>query len=204
MLGCLIILIVFYLMRIYDNQVEAIKVCISFVSIFATIGGAYLGAKVSGKNAIEQYKLDQTSKSNKEVMKLLIEIKGTCKKLREINNENILIISSIQNGGERVDFVTYEGNYKNWEYIYDRLKVEIISTTINFDDIKNLQEPTMLLPYLEVNTDYVFEEGKGELINPQGTDFNTAIKSANVYLTQEVPNNIEKIETMIEENLKKV
>ncbi|MGJ5710815.1 hypothetical protein [Staphylococcus equorum] len=191
-------------MRIYDNQVEAIKVCISFVSIFATIGGAYLGAKVSGKNAIEQYKLDQTSKSNKEVMKLLIEIKGTCKKLREINKENILIISSIQNGGERVDFVTYEGNYKNWEYIYDRLKIEIISTTINFDDIKNLQEPTMLLPYLEVNTDYVFEEGKGELINPQGTDFNTAIKSANVYLTQEVPNNIEKIETMIEENLKKV
>lgn len=87
MLGCLIILIVFYLMRIYDNQVEAIKVCISFVSIFATIGGAYLGAKVSGKNAIEQYKLDQTSKSNKEVMKLLIEIKGTCEKIRKLIQE---------------------------------------------------------------------------------------------------------------------
>lgn len=62
----------------------------------------------------------------------------------------------------------------------------------------------MLLPYLEVNTDYVFEEGKGELINPEGTDFNEAIKIANDYLTQEVPRNIEKIETMIEENLKKV
>ncbi|MEB8067706.1 hypothetical protein [Mammaliicoccus fleurettii] len=56
-----------------NNKLEAYTLAISFVGIFATFGGAYLGAKISAKNAVEIVEIDR--KANKFILfQTLIQI----------------------------------------------------------------------------------------------------------------------------------
>lgn len=57
------------------NKLQGYTIAISFIGIFATFGGAYLGAKISGENAIKLAKkesmindLNRTMESNKKVL----------------------------------------------------------------------------------------------------------------------------------------
>lgn len=51
-IGGIGIMILFYILSFpNEKSLEVIKVCISFIAIFATFGGAYLGAKISGEKA---------------------------------------------------------------------------------------------------------------------------------------------------------
>ena len=53
-----ILLIVFYCIISILKGIEytdKITICISFTGLFATFGGAYLGAKISGDNARKKY-----------------------------------------------------------------------------------------------------------------------------------------------------
>ena len=45
-----------------DNKLEAFTLAISFVGIFATFGGAYLGAKIAGDKALEISNEDKAGK----------------------------------------------------------------------------------------------------------------------------------------------
>lgn len=58
-----------------DNKLEGYIIAISFIGIFATFGGAYLGAKISGENASKLAKkesmindLNRTMESNNKVL----------------------------------------------------------------------------------------------------------------------------------------
>ncbi|MDW4036934.1 hypothetical protein [Staphylococcus saprophyticus] len=52
-IGGIGIMILFYILSIpNEKSLEVIKVCISFTAVFATFGGAYWGAKISGDNAL--------------------------------------------------------------------------------------------------------------------------------------------------------
>jgi hypothetical protein len=42
-----------------NNKLEAYTIVISFISVFATFGGAYFGAKISGDNARELYEIQK-------------------------------------------------------------------------------------------------------------------------------------------------
>ena len=46
----------------WDNKLEAFTLAISFVGIFATFGGAYLGAKIAGDKALEISNEDKAGK----------------------------------------------------------------------------------------------------------------------------------------------
>ncbi|WP_182477794.1 YrzE family protein [Mammaliicoccus sciuri] len=79
-----------------DNKLEAYTIAISFIGIFATFGGAYLGAKISGENASKLAKkesmindLNRTMKSNNKVLEDF-KNKGLKQKLDFYSNKNDL------------------------------------------------------------------------------------------------------------------
>lgn len=48
-----------------ENKLEGYAIAISFIGIFATFGGAYLGAKIAGENANKLLEKEYEKKSNK-------------------------------------------------------------------------------------------------------------------------------------------
>lgn len=58
-----------------DNKLEAYTLAISFVGIFATFGGAYLGAKIAGNQSNKLFEKQIKIQSNKDRNKLIIRIR---------------------------------------------------------------------------------------------------------------------------------
>ncbi|RTX74374.1 hypothetical protein CD117_02920 [Mammaliicoccus sciuri] len=81
-----------------DNKLEAYTLAISFVGIFATFGGAYLGAKIAGENALNLKEKEIKYERKKEYImkhhKMLsdLESKGFNTIKQELNkwNNNLL------------------------------------------------------------------------------------------------------------------
>lgn len=78
------------------NKLQGYTIAISYIGIFATFGGAYLGARISGENASKLAKresmindLNQTKESNNEVLENF-NIKGLKRKLDFYLNKNDL------------------------------------------------------------------------------------------------------------------
>ncbi|WP_017722445.1 MULTISPECIES: hypothetical protein [Staphylococcus] len=66
-IGGIGMMILFYILCIFNEKsLEIIKVCISFTAIFATFGGAYWGAKISGDNALNLKEKEINYESKKE------------------------------------------------------------------------------------------------------------------------------------------
>lgn len=79
-----------------DNKLEGYVIAISFIGIFATFGGAYLGAKISGENASRLAKresmindLNRTMESNNKVLESF-NTKGLKRNLDFYSNKNDL------------------------------------------------------------------------------------------------------------------
>lgn len=58
-----------------DNKLEAYTLAISFVGIFATFGGAYLGAKIAGNQSNKLFEKQIKIQSDKDRNKLIIRIR---------------------------------------------------------------------------------------------------------------------------------
>ncbi|QPW14177.1 hypothetical protein I7830_10970 [Mammaliicoccus sciuri] len=57
------------------NKLEAYTLAISFVGIFATFGGAYLGAKIAGNQSNKLFEKQMKIQSDKDRRKLIIRIR---------------------------------------------------------------------------------------------------------------------------------
>ncbi|MBF0770047.1 MULTISPECIES: hypothetical protein [Staphylococcus] len=85
-----ILLIVFYYIVAILKGIEykdKITICISFTGLFATFGGAYLGAKVSGDNSRKLYEYQKNEKNKQVINKL--EIIANIKMIKVLNHSNI-------------------------------------------------------------------------------------------------------------------
>lgn len=82
-----ILLIVFYYIVAILKGIEykdKITICISFTGLFATFGGAYLGAKVSGDNSRKLYEYQKNEKNKQVINKL--EIIANIKMIKVLNH----------------------------------------------------------------------------------------------------------------------
>lgn len=70
-----------------DNKLEAYTLAISFVGIFATFGGAYLGAKIAGDNARDLYEHQKNQKNYEEKSK--VELLTSIKLIEVLNHSKI-------------------------------------------------------------------------------------------------------------------
>lgn len=98
-IGGIGITVLLYILGLFDEKdLEIIKVCISFTAIFATFGGAYWGAKISGDNALNLKEKEINYERKKEYItdhyKMLsdLESKGLNAIKKELNtwNNNLL------------------------------------------------------------------------------------------------------------------
>mgnify|MGYP007039848905 CR=1 FL=1 len=82
-------LIVFYLaidkITHFKNAKDTLKILISIIGLFTTFGGAYLGAKISGNNAIKL----EDKKRMLEYEKESYTLRGEISKFIRKNNENL-------------------------------------------------------------------------------------------------------------------
>lgn len=58
-----------------DNKLEGYTLAISFIGVFATFGGAYLGAKIAGDNASKLFERRMNIQSSNDRNKLIIRIR---------------------------------------------------------------------------------------------------------------------------------
>lgn len=70
-----------------ENKLEAYTLAISFVGIFATFGGAYLGAKIAGDNARDLYEHQKNQKNYEEKSK--VELLTSIKLIEVLNHSKI-------------------------------------------------------------------------------------------------------------------
>ncbi|PTG40503.1 hypothetical protein BUY24_10135, partial [Staphylococcus cohnii] len=108
-----------------ENKLEGYTIAISFIGIFATFGGAYLGAKISGENASK-------IANNQMIMDDL--------KTYSINNRNFLkdfdenidkvLIKKIHNKRELEKAVELQ----NYKLSIDELNRKVVKCGIKYDD----------------------------------------------------------------------
>src|SRR5699024_12297042 len=87
------ITILLYILGFFDKKdLEIIKVCISLAAVFATFGGAYLGAKISGQDAIKLSNQQLLINYSEDLLKYLIKVENIRKDIKKDNTYNIFII----------------------------------------------------------------------------------------------------------------
>lgn len=85
-----LILLSFFIFVTIQQGIEykdKIMMCISFAGLFATFGGAYLGAKISGDNSRKLYEYQENEKNKHIINKL--EIVANIKMIKVLNHSNI-------------------------------------------------------------------------------------------------------------------
>ncbi|MEB7693443.1 hypothetical protein [Staphylococcus epidermidis] len=95
---------------------DCLMISISFLGLFATFGGAYLGAKISGNNALKLSNRELFIKNTKELFNLISDYKkSSLNTLQEIK-DNVIICSEL----EKIPYL--EVNLKTFETTYNELK----------------------------------------------------------------------------------
>ncbi|PAL08904.1 hypothetical protein B8W90_08210 [Staphylococcus hominis] len=201
-------LIVFYLaidkITHFKNAKDTLKILISIIGLFTTFGGAYLGAYLSGNNAIKQYKFQEKREAYKDILSLLDDINKVRKEIRKVNTHNMLEIDKVNGDDIPKALKSYKDLYKKWEDIYIDIKRKSNVTDLRFDDIKNFREPTQISMYLESKLfDFIEKTSSGryQLKQPEGNNYIEHIEKCNVYITQTVPNTIKIIENKIKKEI---
>ncbi|MCJ0919860.1 hypothetical protein [Mammaliicoccus sciuri] len=137
-----------------NNKLEAYTLAISFVGIFATFGGAYLGAKVSANTAIRLSRQDKNIENSIKILTILYEIDKLSKKLVEKVKCNKIKLEILKkdDGYIKSELVEYDTEYNEWQKCFSEISIYILGTNLSQEDIQCLEEPSYLLPYLN---DYI-------------------------------------------------
>lgn len=106
------------------HSITGYSIAISFVGIFATFGGAFLGAKISGDNALKLSNRELFIKNTKELFDLISDYKKRLlNTLQEIQN-NILICSELEKYPyHEINLKTFETTYNEMKDIYLQIKI---------------------------------------------------------------------------------
>ncbi|WP_426703903.1 hypothetical protein [Staphylococcus shinii] len=133
-----------------ENKLEGYTIAISFIGIFATFGGAYLGAKISANTAIKLSRLDKNIENSKNMLITMREINNVREKIIEKLKDNIIKLGELarKRSHHGNDLKELETEYKEWQSYYSEMKIYVISTELNQSDIFCLKEPSYLYPYL--------------------------------------------------------
>lgn len=159
-IGGIGIMVLFYILNIFDEKnLEIIKVCISFIAIFATFGGAYFGAMLAANNALYLKEREMNSERKKDYF---INHKDMFMELENMNFNTILC--SLHKWNDRL----LEDKTLDWvhfsEIIRNLDEIEQIICKVNFSDrifeskfcevakiIKNINATKEIIKFRETN-----------------------------------------------------
>lgn len=149
-----LILILAFILGILVHKIgleNPIEISLLFLGLFATFGGAYLGAKISANTAIKLSRLDKNIENSKNMLITMREINNIREKIIEKLKDNIIKLGELEKKRSHYDndLKELETEYKEWQSYYSEMKIYVISTELNQSDIFCLKEPSYLYPHLK-------------------------------------------------------
>lgn len=190
----------------FKNVKEILQIIISIVGLFATFGGAYLGAKISGDNALKLSNRELFIKNTKELFNLISDYKkSSSNTLQEIKN-NILICSELENNPYlEKNLKTFEATYNELKDIYLRIKISNQYVFLSEKLIEQIKPPSQLEIVSYSSTTLLVDAIKenGEIKKVLGEDFHDyqdTISKANVNFNKIIKN----IDNLRDELIEKV
>lgn len=187
------------------NKLEAYTLAISFAGLFATFGGAYLGAKISANTAIKLARQDRNVENSAKMLANLSKINHLSEILKYKVMDNKLLLEKLEkDGGHHTeDLKELKTEYTEWQKYYSDLTIYINSTELNSEDIKGIKEPTCLLAYLEDNIErFTYSDMNNEGRSNKGVEKDELDEVINTFeLCNEYLLKIEKQTNIIREKL---
>ncbi|WP_323709199.1 hypothetical protein [Mammaliicoccus sciuri] len=184
-----------------NNKLEAYTLAISFVGIFATFGGAYLGAKIAGQDAIKLSNQQVLITYSNDLLKYLIKLEYIRQDIRKDITDNICKVIELKDDmSSEKELVTFYDYYSELLEIY--LHIQMCNMYIGLDNklIDNLKPPTQLLALAYDNTSqlvYTKENGTKEL-NDNYKFYDDTLGTANTIIVKMQKHIINLKEKMIE------
>jgi len=167
-IGGIGITILLYILGFFDKKdLEIIKVCISLAAVFATFGGAYLGAKISGQDAIKLSNQQLLINYSEDLLKYLIKVENIIKDIKKDITDNICKVLELkEDTSSEKELETFYDYYSELLEIY--LHIQMCNMYVGLDEklIDNLKPPTQLIALAYDNTSQLVntkENGDKEL-----------------------------------------
>lgn len=163
-----LILILAYILGILVQKTgleNPVEISLLFIGLFATFGGAYLGAKISANTAIKLSRLDKNNENSKNMLITMREINNIREKIIEKLKNNIIKLGELEKKRNHYgnDLKEFETEYKEWQSYYSEMKIYVISTELDQSDIFCLKEPSYLYPYLkDYMNRFTYDDFNGE------------------------------------------
>lgn len=163
-----LILILAYILGILVQKTgleNPVEISLLFIGLFATFGGAYLGAKISANTAIKLSRLDKNIENSKNMLITMREINNIREKIIEKLKNNIIKLGELEKKRNHYgnDLKEFETEYKEWQSYYSEMKIYVISTELDQSDIFCLKEPSYLYPYLkDYMNRFTYDDFNGE------------------------------------------
>ncbi|GJF44966.1 hypothetical protein [Staphylococcus argenteus] len=186
----LLLFMVFELAAIFNTTLtessnRSLEISIALFSMFATFGGAYLGAKISGQYAIRLSNQQFLITYSDELLKYLIRVEDIIQDIRKGITDNICKLDELkQDMSSEKELVTFYDYYSALLEIY--LHIQMCNMYVGLDKklIYNLKPPTQLLALAYDNTSQLVntkENGDKEL-NEDYQSYDDALRITNTII----------------------
>lgn len=146
---------------------ESFIAAITFFSVFATFGGAYLGAKISGKEALKLSNRNLFFEKSERLLNLLSELEELRKYIRnEISDAILLTIELKNNPYTEKSLPDFLSTYNDMQSIYGKLQINNKYIDLPNSLLKTIEPPTqlMILNYYDTNNLVDVKKIDGKLV----------------------------------------
>lgn len=146
---------------------ESFIAAITFFSVFATFGGAYLGAKISGKEALKLSNRNLFFEKSERLLNLLSELEELRKYIRnEISDAILLTIELKNNPYTEKSLPDFLSTYNDMQSIYGKLQINNKYIDLPNSLLKTIEPPTqlMILNYYDTNNLVDVKKNDGKLV----------------------------------------
>lgn len=150
-----------------ESSNRSLEISIALFAMFATFGGAYLGAKISGQDAIKLSKQQLLINYSEDLLKYLIKVENIRKDIRKDITDNICKVLELkEDTSSEKELETFYDYYSELLEIY--LHIQMCNMYVGLDEklIDNLKPPTQLIALAYDNTSQLVntkENGDKEL-----------------------------------------
>lgn len=153
---------------------DSLSLIIAFIGIFTTFGGAYLGAKISGKEALKLSNRNLFFEKSERLLNLLSELEKLRKYIRNEISDAILLTNELKNNPyiEKTlpDFLSA---YNDMQSIYVKLQINNEYIDLPNSLLKTIEPPTqlMILNYYDTNRLVNVKKIDGKLVKELNEDY---------------------------------
>lgn len=143
---------------------ETLVIVITFVGIFATFGGAYLGAKVSAVTAISLSRRDRIIESSVKILTNLYEINSMRNNIYNKTIDNIMKLEMLKEEKNNLnnELQHYKIESYDWQKYYSEIFIYVLNTNLKQEEVKCIEVPSFMQIFSKIDISDVTYSKKNE------------------------------------------